>query len=60
VRQHQPACIEAARAIEAAVDAALLDDALRTADLGGRGGTRAFGDAVAATLRAGRHRAAAV
>jgi 3-isopropylmalate dehydrogenase len=59
VRQGKPACIEAAQAIQAAVDAALLDDALRTADLGGRGGTRQFGEAVAARVRAGRALASA-
>lgn len=40
----------AGRAIEAAVDAALTNPALRTADLGGTAGTRAFGAAVAAQL----------
>jgi 3-isopropylmalate dehydrogenase len=34
---------QAAQAIEAAIDAALKDPATRTADLGGRLGTRAFG-----------------
>jgi len=53
VRHNKPSCIEGARAIEAAVDAALLDDSVRTADLGGRGGTQSFGDAVAARVRAG-------
>ena len=53
VRHNKPSYIEGARAIEAAVDAALLDDAVRTADLGGRGGTQPFGDAVAARVRAG-------
>ena len=54
VRHNKPSCIEGARAIEAAVDAALLDDSVRTADLGGRGGTQSFGDAVAARVRAGQ------
>ncbi len=54
VRHNKPRYIEGARAIEAAVDAALLDDAVRTADLGGRGGTQPFGDAVAARVRAGQ------
>ena len=53
VRHNKPSCMEGARAIEAAVDAALLDDSVRTADLGGRGGTQSFGDAVAARVRAG-------
>ncbi|MCC7079077.1 MAG: isocitrate/isopropylmalate dehydrogenase family protein [Burkholderiales bacterium] len=53
VRHHKPCFLEACRAIEVAVEAALLDDAVRTGDLGGRGGTRQFGDAVAARVRAG-------
>jgi 3-isopropylmalate dehydrogenase len=53
VRHNKAAYIQAARAIEAAVDAALLDDTVRTADLGGKGGTHEFGAAVAAKLRAG-------
>jgi 3-isopropylmalate dehydrogenase len=53
VRHGKPRYVEASRAIEAAVDAALLDDAVRTGDLGGRGGTQQFGAAVAATVRAG-------
>jgi len=40
----------AAKGIEAAVDAALADPATRTADLGGRLGTREFAAAVAAKL----------
>jgi 3-isopropylmalate dehydrogenase len=43
-------CGEAARAIDAAVDAVLGDPAKRTADLGGKLGTRAFGEAVAAAI----------
>jgi len=41
---------EAAAAMEAAVDAALLDDAVRTPDLGGQGATDSFARAVAARL----------
>lgn len=40
----------AAAAMEAAVDAALLDDAVRTRDLGGNGTTDAFAAAVAARV----------
>jgi 3-isopropylmalate dehydrogenase len=42
---------EAAAAINAAVDACLADPATRTPDLGGRLGTKAFGEKVAAMLR---------
>jgi 3-isopropylmalate dehydrogenase len=41
---------EAARAIGTAVDRVLSDPAMRTADLGGKLGTRAFGNAVAAAI----------
>jgi isocitrate/isopropylmalate dehydrogenase len=41
---------DAARAISAAVDRTLEDPGKRTADLGGKLGTRAFGEAVAAAL----------
>ena len=37
---------QAAASIEAAADAAMLDPASRTADLGGSGGTTAFAEAV--------------
>jgi 3-isopropylmalate dehydrogenase len=43
-------CSRAGRAIHAALDRVLADPAQRTADLGGKLGTRAFGDAVAAAL----------
>jgi 3-isopropylmalate dehydrogenase len=43
-------CSKAGRAIHAAVDRVLADPGMRTADLGGKLGTRAFGDAVAAAL----------
>jgi 3-isopropylmalate dehydrogenase len=39
--------VAAARAVDAAVDAVLADPSLRTADLGGGLGTKAFGEAVA-------------
>ena len=44
------ACLEAGKAIDRAVDRVLAKPESRTADLGGRLGTRAFGDAVAAAL----------
>ena len=42
--------VQAAKAIDAAVDKVLASPEKRTADLGGRLGTRAFGEAVAAAL----------
>ena len=42
----------AARAIDGALEAAIADPAGRTRDLGGPLGTKAFGDRIAATLRA--------
>ncbi|MFK0271950.1 isocitrate/isopropylmalate dehydrogenase family protein [Pseudomonas asiatica] len=49
--QHaKPALGEAGKAMEQAVDAVLEDPAKRTADLGGKLGCRAFGDAVAAVI----------
>ena len=44
------ALVKAAHAIDTAVDKVLANKEKRTADLGGRLGTRAFGDAVAAAL----------
>ena len=46
----RPACLEAARAIDKAVDKVLADPKTRTADLGGKLGTGAFGAAVAGAL----------
>jgi isocitrate/isopropylmalate dehydrogenase len=43
-------CAEAGRAIHEAVDRVLADPAKRTADLGGKLGTRAFADEVAAAI----------
>jgi 3-isopropylmalate dehydrogenase len=43
--------IDAAKAIDRAVDMVLAKPETRTADLGGRLGTRAFGEAVAAEIR---------
>jgi 3-isopropylmalate dehydrogenase len=48
-----PALRAAAAAIDGAVDKVLADPAARTADLGGRSGTRAFGEAVARAVAAG-------
>lgn len=45
-----PACAEAARAIDTAVDAALAKPESRTADLGGPLGTRAFAQRIAAAV----------
>jgi 3-isopropylmalate dehydrogenase len=49
-RGGNPALAEAAKRIDAAVDAALKDPATRTADLGGKLGTREFAKAVSARL----------
>jgi isocitrate/isopropylmalate dehydrogenase len=57
-RREAPSFKNAARAIEAAVDDVLADPALRTADLGGRTGTRAFGAAVVSRVEAGANRLA--
>lgn len=46
----KPALSEAARVMEQAVDKVLEDPARRTADLGGRLGCRAFGEAVAEVI----------
>ncbi|ATG73770.1 3-isopropylmalate dehydrogenase [Zobellella denitrificans] len=46
----KPALSEAARVMEQAVDRVLEDPARRTADLGGRLGCRAFGEAVAEVI----------
>jgi 3-isopropylmalate dehydrogenase len=57
-RRGRPELVQAGRAIEAAVDAVLEDPAQRTADLGGRTGTRAFGAAVTAKLEKSAERLA--
>jgi 3-isopropylmalate dehydrogenase len=49
-RHKRPEFEQAARAIEAAIDASLKDASTRTADLGGKLGTRAFAAAVAAKI----------
>jgi isocitrate/isopropylmalate dehydrogenase len=51
-KRDKQSCTEAARAIDRAVDRVLSEPAQRTADLGGSLGTRAFGEAVAAALKA--------
>ncbi|MBC7779577.1 MAG: isocitrate/isopropylmalate dehydrogenase family protein [Proteobacteria bacterium] len=50
VKHRQPALIEASRAVHAAVDTALADDAARTGDLGGKGNTRVFAERVVQAL----------
>ena len=57
-RRSRPELAQAARAIEAAVDAVLANAATRTADLGGNTGTRAFGAAVVAQLEKSANRVA--
>ena len=49
-KKNRAACADAGKAIDRAVDKALAKPDTRTADLGGKLGTRAFGDAVAAAL----------
>ena len=49
-RRNLSACSQAGKAIDAAVDQVLSSKERRTADLGGKLGTRAFGEAVAAAL----------
>ena len=49
-RHRRPEFEQAARAMEAAIDACLKDPAMRTADLGGKLGTRAFGRHVAGLI----------
>ncbi len=49
-RHRNAACALAAQKIDAAIDAALKDPATRTRDLGGKLGTRAFAQVVAAKL----------
>jgi 3-isopropylmalate dehydrogenase len=49
-RHAQPALGEASRALSAAIDAALADPQVRTGDLGGKGSTTGFGEAVARSL----------
>ena len=59
LRHGKPAFQQAHRAIQAAVDAALADANARTADLGGRGNTKTFADAVVRQLRNGKLQAVA-
>jgi 3-isopropylmalate dehydrogenase len=49
-RKKAKACGKAAEAINAAIDKVLADPKKRTADLGGKLGTKKFGEAVAAAL----------
>jgi 3-isopropylmalate dehydrogenase len=48
--RHQENFIDSARRIEKAVDATLSNPLLRTPDIGGASGTRAFGDSVVSEL----------
>jgi isocitrate/isopropylmalate dehydrogenase len=50
-RQNNDRFIRAAAAIDGALEGAIADPACRTRDLGGRLGTKAFGECVAAALR---------
>lgn len=59
IRHGKPAFQQAWRAIQLAVDAALADPEARTGDLGGRGTTKSFGDAVVRHLRSGKLQSAA-
>ena len=52
-RHNKPAYIEASKAIEAALDSALADAQARTPDLGGRGTTTSFAQAVTARVDSG-------
>ena len=49
-RHHKPAYLDASRAIESALDAALADAHVRTPDLGGNGTTKSFAQAVTARV----------
>jgi 3-isopropylmalate dehydrogenase len=49
-KKKREGCAEAGKAIDGAVDKVLANRETRTADLGGKLGTRAFGEAVAAAL----------
>lgn len=49
-RNNSQPCRDAAQALTAAIDRALQDPAVRTGDLGGRGSTSGFGQAVARAL----------
>ena len=49
-KKNRGACTEAGKAIDHAIDKVLEKPETRTADLGGKLGTRAFGEAVAAAL----------
>ncbi len=54
MRHGKPAFQQAYRAIQLAVDAALADANARTGDLGGRGNTKSFADAVVKQLRSSK------
>jgi len=50
-RHQRPEFDQAAKAMEAAIDAAIQDETTRTADRGGKLGTQAFANHVAGQLR---------
>ena len=56
-RHNKPAYLDASRAIEAALDAALADAHARTPDLGGNGTTTSFAQAVTTRVGAVESRA---
>jgi isocitrate/isopropylmalate dehydrogenase len=58
IRHNKPAFQQAYQAIQAAVDAALADPMVRTGDIGGRGNTRGFAQAVVRELRGSKVQAA--
>ena len=60
LRHNKPAFQQACQAIQSAVDAALADGNARTGDLGGRGNTRSFAEAVVKQVRNPKLQAAAV
>jgi 3-isopropylmalate dehydrogenase len=58
-RHDRPEFAQAAKSINDAIDDAIGDPARRTADLGGKLGTRAFGETVAAAIKGLKERKAA-
>jgi 3-isopropylmalate dehydrogenase len=58
MRHNKPAYLDACKAIQAAVDVALANPDVRTGDLGGRGNTQGFGQAVTKAVLAEKRAAA--
>ena len=58
MRHNKPTYLEACKAIQTAVDAALANADTRTGDLGGRGNTQSFGQAVTKAVLAEKRAAA--